>query len=347
MKIIVKLEKKCDQSYPIFIEAGITNKIPAYLLKEKIGRKFAIITDSKVNKLYAQAFARYLKKYGIHCEVFSFEQGEKSKVISTVEKICDEMVEKQFDRKDAIIAYGGGVVGDLAGFVASIYMRGIPFIQVPTTLLAMVDSSVGGKTGVDLKSGKNLAGSFYQPKAVFIDINHLASLAEKQLRSGLAEVIKYGVIKDKTLFSYLEKNREKIFARETAVMNKIIEQSVKIKAAVVESDEKEQGERMILNYGHSFGHAIEKMSDYTLLHGYAISIGMVMINKLAQKQGLLSEKDAERIKKLIKDFGLPTTTMHKPTMKDLLSDKKKEGDKIKLILPSTIGKVIIKEESCQ
>ncbi|MBU1151479.1 3-dehydroquinate synthase [Patescibacteria group bacterium] len=318
----------------IIIKEGIREKIPSKL---KWGNKYAIISDSKVAKLYGHAFKRFLKNNKIECELFQFPQGEANKNLKTVEKLASAMIKKGFDRKDCIIALGGGVTGDIAGFLASIYMRGIPHVQVPTTLLAMVDSSVGGKTGVDLKEGKNLLGTFNQPKAIFVDPTHLKTLPQKQIRNGLAEVIKYGVIKDKKLFEYLEKNIK------NPDMNKIIAQSVKIKSQIVQKDEKEAGLRMILNYGHTYGHAIERMSKFKLLHGYAISIGMVLANKDAVKMGLLKKEDADRIKKLLTSYGLPIVTLHKPTTKDIQSDKKKSGSQINFVLPTTIGKVIIKK----
>ncbi|MFC1615638.1 3-dehydroquinate synthase [Patescibacteria group bacterium] len=344
MKTIkVNLKSEIDNSYPIFVEKGCHEKIPAYLKKHKVGVKYAIITDSKVKKLYANQLHRLLKKHGIESEIFVFPNGEKSKNIATIEKLAELMISKKFDRNDAIIALGGGVVGDMAGFLASIYMRGIPFVQIPTTLLAMVDSSVGGKTGIDLKSGKNLLGTFYQPEAVFMDSSYLKTLSPKQIKNGLAEVIKYGIIKDKNLFNFIEQKLKNILILEEKTIETIIIKSIKIKSKIVEEDEKESGLRMILNYGHSYGHAIEKMSNYKLLHGYAISIGMVMENKIAVEKKIMKGQEEERIKKLLKNTGLPVITMKKPTKKDLLSDKKKQGNQLSLILPTKIGKVIIKK----
>ncbi len=348
MKIIpITLKKKLDDSHKIYIGNDLEKEICGFLSKTKVGNKYAIISDSKVARLYAPTLKRELTKAGITSEIFFFKEGEQEKKLENLEKLANEMLAKNFDRKDAIIALGGGVVGDLGGFLASIYMRGIPFIQIPTTLLAMVDASVGGKTGVDLKMGKNLLGTFNQPKAVFIDTNYLKTLPQKQIRNGLAEIIKYGVIKDAKLFELIEKNLNKILKLDEELLNKIIIQSVEIKAEVVMADEKEAGERMILNYGHTYGHAIEKMSNYTLLHGYAISIGMVIANKMAVEKKLLSPKDAERIKTLIHKAGLPITIMKKPQMKDLMNDKKKIGGHINFILPTKIGKVIIHPEPCQ
>lgn len=348
MKTIkVKLAGKFNHTYSIHIGENLGEKIADYLLGNSLGNKYAIITDTKVKNLYGNTLLKFLRKKGVNTELLAFAEGEKNKNLGSLEKLANEMIAKGFDRKDAIIALGGGVVGDLGGLLASIYMRGIPYLQIPTTLMAMVDSSVGGKTAIDLQSGKNLLGTFAQPKAVFIDTKYLKTLPLSQIRNGLAEVIKYGVIKDEKLFKLIEQNLNKILELEPDILYKIITRSVSIKAKIVEKDEKESGERMILNYGHTFGHALEKLSNFKLLHGYAISIGMTLDNNIAQEKGLLTAADAERIKKLISKAGLPTTTMNKPTMKEIMSDKKRQGDYLFLILPNKIGKVIIQKEKCQ
>jgi len=344
----IKVNLKQGNSYKVFIRAGISAEIPAHLKKLNLGNKYAIITDSKVERLYALTFSKSLKKEGIQSEIFSFVEGEPSKNLQTVEHLAKRMIEKGFDRKDTIIALGGGVTGDIAGFLSSIYMRGIPYIQIPTTLLAMVDSSIGGKTGVDLPEGKNLIGTFNQPCAVFIDPLFLKTLSPKHIRNGLSEVIKCSVIKDKELFEFIEKNMDKILSLSQESLIKIIERSVKIKAEIVQKDEKETlGIRQLLNYGHTFGHAIERMSKYKLLHGYAISIGMVLANNLAIEKKLLKKTDAERIKKLLKKADLPILTIQKPTLKDINSDKKKEGNIINFVLPKKIGETIIFPVKCQ
>ena len=345
-EIKVNLKSAVNNSYKIIIENGITQEIPKHLKKMKLGNKYAIITDSKVGKLYGFSFARFLKNNDIECELFSFPEGEKSKNLKTIENLASQMIEKGFDRKDAIIALGGGVAGDAAGFLSGIYMRGIPCIQIPTTLLSMVDSSIGGKTGVDLITGKNLIGVFNQPKIVFIDTHYLKTLPKTQIINGLAEIIKYGVIKDSKLFTLIEKNLSKILSLEPKIMNKIIEQSVTIKATIVEKDEKENGERMLLNYGHTYGHVIEKLSGYKLLHGYAISIGMVLANRIAVEKKILDQKSADKIRNLLAKFELPIATMKIPTLKELGSDKKKHGDKINFIFPTKIGKAVIHKEKC-
>ncbi|MFA6991860.1 MAG: 3-dehydroquinate synthase [Candidatus Gracilibacteria bacterium] len=335
MELSVKLK---TGNYPIFVEKNISDKIPTYLKNHKLGRKYAIITDSKLKRMYGEPFERHLKKNGIDCELFSFAEGETSKNLTTVENLAEEMIKKCYDRKDAIIALGGGVTGDMAAFLASIYMRGIPYIQIPTTLLAMVDSSIGGKTGVDLKSGKNLLGTFCQPKAIFVDLKYLKTLSLAQLRNGLAEIIKAGIIKDKKLFEFIEQNIEKILSNSENHLNKIIIQSIKIKKNVVEKDEKESNLRMILNYGHTYGHAIEKLSNYKLLHGYAVAIGMVLENRIAVQKKLLKPKTAERIKNLLIKAGLPVATMKNPGTEDIKSDKKKDGNVLTIPLPTDLGK---------
>lgn len=350
-EITLRLISFTNNSYKIFIQKGAISEIPSFLKEKKIGNKYAIVTDSLVQKMFGNSLLHLLKSKGIKAEIISFPKGEQSKFLSTVEVMASQMVAKGFDKKDAIIALGGGVVGDIAGFIASTYMRGIPYIQIPTTLMAMVDSSIGGKTGVDINNGKNLIGTIYQPKAVFMDINYLKNFPQKQIMNGLAEIIKYGIIEDKKLFKFIEQNLEQILKGNLEILKKLITKSVKIKTKIVKKDEKdikeEEGKRIILNYGHTYGHAIEKMSGFKLLHGYAISIGMVLANELAVKKGLLKQKDADRIKNLLKKSGLPITTMKKPALKDLLTDKKKEGNYIKFILPKRIGKVIVKKIKCQ
>lgn len=349
MSIIrLRLKEKLVKSHKVYIESGITKRIPEILEKMEVGKKYAIITDTIVEKLFAKKLQNALKRKKIKSEIITFKKGEQSKTMATAEKLGEEMVKLGFDRQDAVIGLGGGVVGDLAGFVASIYMRGIPYVHVPTTLMAMVDSAIGGKTGVDLKNGKNLMGSIYQPKAVFVDIDYLKSLPIKQIQNGLAEVIKYGVIKDKRLFKFLERNMEKILKKDPAALEYILKRSIKVKVDIVRKDEREKtGLRATLNYGHTYGHALEKLSGYKLLHGHAISIGMVIINKLAVSKGTLKEKDANRIKELLKLAGLPVTTMKTVKKKDLLSDKKKEGDYVNLILATKIGKATIVKAKCK
>ncbi len=335
-----------SRSYKIFILENQFLELAKFLQSKKLGNKYAIITDDKVKKLYGKPISTILKEHDIQSKIFSFKNGEGQKNMNTILELSEKMIANGFDRQDAIIALGGGVVGDMGGFIASIYMRGIPFIQIPTTLLAMVDASIGGKTGINLPSGKNLLGTFAQPQAVFIYTQFLQTLSPKQIKNGLAEVIKYAVIQDPKLFQYLEKNRKKILDLEEKAISLIIKKSVSIKAQIVEKDEKESDLRMTLNYGHTYGHAIEKMSEYKLLHGYAISIGMVLENELAVSKSILSETEAQRIKKLIKSYDLPVFTMKKPEIKDLKSDKKKSGNHISIIVPKAIGQTTIIKLPC-
>jgi len=282
-----------------------------------------------------------IRKAGFTAELFSFPNGEKSKTLSTIERIANEMVEKNFNRSSVVIALGGGVVGDIAGLVSSTFMRGIPITQVPTTLLAMIDSSIGGKTGVNLKAGKNLFGTFHQPAATFIDPHFLKTLAVKEIRSGLAEAIKYGVIRSEKLLTFIEKNIEKFIKLNLEKLEQLIRECVEIKVEIVEKDPTEKNLRQILNYGHTFGHVIEKNSNYTLLHGFAVSLGMVLANQKAVELKLLKRTDSDRIKNLLKKAGLPVYTMHKPTLKDLIHDKKTRENTIDLVLPTKIGQVKI------
>ncbi|MBT4916819.1 3-dehydroquinate synthase [Candidatus Peregrinibacteria bacterium] len=345
-KVATKLKKRINDSYRIIIEKNISRQIPQYLEELELGKKYAIITDTIVEKLFAKKLQNALKRKKIKSEIFVIKKGETSKTLKTVEEVAIKMIEKGIDRHDAVIALGGGVVGDIAGFVAAIYMRGIPYIQVPTTLLAMVDSAVGGKTGVDLPVGKNLIGTITQPKAVFIDIAYLKGLPDKQVKSGLSEIIKYGVIKSKRLFKYIEKNLDDILKKDEEALKHIIKESIRIKTKIVEKDEQEGNLRMILNYGHTYGHALEKLSGYKLLHGFAISVGMVIMNKIAVERGLLKQKHSDRITELLKRAGLPTTALKTPTKKQLLGDKKKQGDYINFVLPVKIGKAVIQPEKC-
>ena len=343
-EIKIDLKQTVNNSYKVFI--GKNLDLAKELKKGKFGQKYCIVTDSITLKLFGNSLLKYLRKNDIEAELVSFQQGEKFKTLKTIETLAEEMIKKGFSRKDAIIALGGGVVGDLAGFLASIFQRGMPYIQVPTTLLAMVDSAIGGKTGVDLKAGKNLLGTITQAKAVFIDTNYLKTLPINQIRSGLAEIIKYGIIQDAKLFKFIEDNTDKILKLDEKAINYIIKRSVEIKAELIQKDEKEAGKRMILNYGHTYGHALEKLSNFTLLHGYAISIGMVIVNKIAVEKGLLKVADAERIKKLFIKVGLPVTTMKKLSNKDIKNDKKRDGDYINLVFATKIGAVTIYKEKC-
>ncbi|PID76741.1 MAG: 3-dehydroquinate synthase [Deltaproteobacteria bacterium] len=334
-----------ENSYPVFIGKGCFERAGQYLKEKKIGNKYCIIADDMVAGLYGKTFREKLSANGLTCELIVFQHGEENKHLQTIAKLAGKMAGMGFDRQDAVIALGGGVTGDIAGFLASSYMRGIPFVQVPTTLLAQVDSSVGGKTGVDLPEGKNLVGSFYQPKAVFIDPAVLSTLPEQEILGGLAEVIKYGVIRDGNFLDYLFENREKILALDHRELSRLIHTCCQIKAKVVEEDEREADLRRILNYGHTIGHAVEAASDFTIIHGLAVSMGMAAVNKIAVALGHLSRKEEEYIRRILAAYKLPLEIPpeldRNQIINYLLSDKKTVGGNIIFIFPQGIGRAVI------
>jgi 3-dehydroquinate synthase len=310
-----------------------------------IGRRCAVITDSNVGPRYAEIALGSLRSAGLDPVTITVPAGEKSKSLSQAERCFDALAQQRIDRRSFIVALGGGVIGDLAGFVAATWLRGVPFVQVPTTLLAQVDSSVGGKTGVNLKSGKNLVGSFYQPKLVLCDLDTLSTLPEREYRSGLAEVIKYGIIYDARFFSAIERNIERLNARKADVLASVIARCCAIKADVVGQDETESGLRAILNFGHTIGHAIEAISGYgKYLHGEAISIGQVLAARLSVQFRDLPQKDAIRIENLLAKAGLPvslrtTAATRKKLSSTMKLDKKASAGEAKFVLAKGIGKV--------
>ncbi|HZX13631.1 MAG TPA: 3-dehydroquinate synthase [Thermodesulfobacteriota bacterium] len=342
-KVIVNLKKKEDKSYEIIIGVDILKKIPSDLVKEKTAYSYVIISDSNVVPLYGEELLKSLIKSGLKAHLISFPAGEIHKNRDTKSRIEDEMSILKIGRDSCVIALGGGVVGDVAGFVAATYNRGISYIQVPTTLVASVDSSIGGKTGVDTLYGKNLIGAFYQPRRVYIAVNTLKTLHEKEIRVGLAEVIKYGVIKDEKLFEYLERNIDHIFSFNADALIHIIKRSCEIKGQVVELDEKESNLRKILNFGHTIGHAIENISDYKISHGEAISMGMVTEVKIALELGFWKLDEYERLVSLFKRTGLPTKlpdSLDLNRMIDIMKlDKKARQGKIEMVLPRKIGEM--------
>ncbi|CAK8719641.1 3-dehydroquinate synthase [Candidatus Electronema halotolerans] len=337
-----------ERSYPIRISSGLLELIGPDLRERQIGSKYGVISDDRVAALYGDRFMQSLADAGIRAELITFPAGEASKHLQTIAALSSELAQRGFDRKDALIALGGGVTGDITGFLASIYLRGIPFVQVPTTLLSQVDSSVGGKTGVDLPEGKNLIGTFYQPKAVYIDLDVLQTLPDEELRGGLAEVIKYGVIKDAEFFAFLEENREAALALQPKVLTKVIARCCEIKAWVVEQDEREGGLRRILNFGHTIGHAVEAASEFRLIHGYAVAIGMVAAAELAVRSGCLAAQEAARIHSLIAAYGLPTAIpadLDRKVIKAYLrNDKKTVGGRVFYVLPEAVGRVKITDQ---
>jgi 3-dehydroquinate synthase len=324
-KVCVKLP---STEYEITIENGLLQSIGEKIfLKPKT---FAIVTDENVAALYEKTVAESLVNSGFNVISFAVPAGEKSKSAAQFFALQNWLAENQITRSDALIALGGGVVGDLAGFTAATYLRGVPFIQVPTTLLAMVDSSVGGKTGIDIPSGKNLVGAFYQPSAVLCDPQTLKTLSPEIFSDGCAEVIKHGMIRSEALLAQLEKN----FSPE-----EIIEENVKIKRDIVQRDEFDTGERQLLNFGHTIGHALEKLSDFQLSHGSAVAIGMAIITRAAVKKNLCPPECEIILQKLLKKFNLPTRTKlpTKKIFEAALTDKKRAGDTITEVIPNKLG----------
>jgi 3-dehydroquinate synthase len=334
-----------NRSYAIKVGGGLLSRLGAECAQLKLGQRCAVITDANVGRKFAQAALKSLSASGFETVLITIPAGEKSKRLAVVEKCLDQLAKHRLERKSFIVALGGGVVGDLAGFVAATYLRGIPFVQVPTTLLAQVDSSVGGKTGVNLKAGKNLVGAFYQPQLVLCDLDALKTLPKREYISGLAEVIKYGVIYDAVLFAQLERNLPKLLQRDVATLRSVIARCCEIKADVVGQDETESGLRAILNYGHTIGHAIENSSGYgKFLHGEAIAIGQVAAAKLSQKILGLPSGDAGRIEQLFVHAGLPvkiklTSALRKKLLAAMRLDKKVSGGEVKFVLAKKIGRV--------
>jgi 3-dehydroquinate synthase len=332
-----------ERSYPIYIGSGLMGR--AELIAPHVaGRRVAIVTNSVVGPLYLKAVEQTLAAYDPLTLVLP--DGEKIKTLATLERIVGELLTARCDRRVTLIALGGGVVGDLAGFAAAVYQRGVPFIQIPTTLLAQVDSSVGGKTGVNHALGKNMIGAFYQPACVLIDTDSLNTLPDKELSAGLAEIIKYGLIRDPEFFVWLEANLEKLLARDPSALSYAIERSCRNKAEVVAADEREAGLRALLNFGHTFGHAIETGSGYGVwLHGEAVAAGMVMATDLSARLGWLKDSEVTRIRNLIARARLPVqgpAGLDSERMQALMAvDKKVQDGRPRLVLLKSIGQAVI------
>ena len=333
------------RSYPIQIGSGLLARLGAECLPLSLGERCAVISDSNVASRFATKAVTSLRRAGFDPVLITVPAGETSKCLRVAADCYDQLARHRLERKSFVVAVGGGVVGDLAGFVAATYLRGIPFVQVPTTLLAHVDSSVGGKVGVNLKTGKNLVGSFHQPRLVMCDLDTLKTLPTREYRSGLAEVIKYGIIHDADLFEQLERQMNKLLRLDRTILTSVIGRCCEIKAEVVSNDETETGQRAILNFGHTIGHAIEAISGYNrYLHGEAISIGQVAAARLSVQCLGLPSAEAERIRRLFEAAGLPTTIRLSASQRARLFDsmkldKKVTAGEIKFVLAQRIGKV--------
>lgn len=337
----VNLDRKKDLSYEIHIGEEILDRMAMILARNDWAERYVIITDTRIDALHGDKVQSALEKGDLRIDRIAIEPGEASKKIETVVAITERMLALGADRHTGMIALGGGVVGDLAGFAASIFMRGIPVIQVPTTLLAQVDSSIGGKTGVDTVAGKNLLGTFHQPKAVFSDIAFLSTLPDKEFRNGLAEVIKYGAIEDPELLNDVEAAASTSTLREAAFLERIIESACRIKKGIVELDEREQGLRRILNFGHTVGHAIEAASGYSLTHGEAVAIGMVAAATLSGKRHNLPADEGRRVDSAVRVAGLPDRIPKALALDDIrarmATDKKKHGDVVHFVVLKRLG----------
>lgn len=332
-----------DRSYPIYLGEGLVSRAGELLREAGCGEQVGVVTNPTVAGLYLNPVQEALARSGFRVTSILVADGEGHKSLKSLSAIYDQLVKARFERSSCLLALGGGVIGDLAGFAAATFLRGIPYVQVPTTLLAQVDSSVGGKTGVNHREGKNLIGAFYQPKAVLIDVEVLRTLPRRELLAGLAEVIKYGIIEDAALFALLEEKLEKLLALDRGLLEEAIAASCSIKARVVEKDEREEDYRSVLNFGHTIGHALEALTAYEkFLHGEAVAIGMAQAAAISVGQGLCDAESLGRIHRLIKKAGLPTaipSNINTPELvKKMEVDKKAAGGKIKFVLCAGIGK---------
>lgn len=344
-KITVNLGR---ESYPIVIGYNILNLLPRYLKSLGLPREIFIITNSRIQKHYAKEISRSLKSSGFLCKFYLTIDSEKAKSINNAVRIVDNLASYAKQKKITILALGGGVIGDLSGFLSSIYKRGVPLVQVPTTLLAQIDSSIGGKTAIDLRMAKNLIGTFYQPKLVFCDLGVLKTLDKRQVRAGLSEALKYAAIKDERLFNFLEQNYHSVFSGDRQTLEHLVYSCARIKAGIVALDEKEEkGLRTILNFGHTIGHAIEAAGGYSRYnHGEAIALGMLAASRMSENLGLLSSSACQRISALIASLGLPLE-ISGIRQEDVLAayrlDKKFIGRLNRFVLLKGIGRAVVYE----
>ena len=341
-KLLVKREG--DFHYSICFEENFSNLAQAMRAEGLVDRKICIVTDSNVGPLYESAVEEVLRKVSSDISVFTFEAGEKNKNLDTVSSLYQTLIQNGLDRKSILVALGGGVVGDLTGFGAATYLRGLDFIQIPTTLLAQVDSSVGGKTGVDFQQYKNMVGAFHQPKLVYMNLSTLTTLPAEQFACGMGEILKTGLICDGEFFRFVCREQESIKALDMKLIAAMVRRCCEIKAGVVERDPKEQGERALLNLGHTVGHAVEKLKNFTLLHGQCVGAGLVAAAYLSMKRGLLNEQEYQEICRGCADYDLPIHVdglIPRDVLAATKKDKKMEQGHIKFILMDGIGKSFI------
>lgn len=338
-----------ERQYPIVIDWQWLGEIGARVkLALPKANRLLVVTNPRINQLHGKAALESLRAAGLNADLIEIPEGEANKTVGVTSLIWDRLISIGASRQAALIALGGGIVGDIAGFAAATYMRGIDFVQVPTTLLAMVDSSVGGKTGVNHPQAKNIIGCFWQPKLVFMDLSLLKTLPREEFRAGFAEVIKHGIIRDADYFHFLEANLDAIMRLEPEALRRVVRISCEIKAGVVAQDEREMGVRAILNFGHTLGHAIEALGHYEgSRHGEAVSVGMVGAARIACEMGLLKIADMERIERLIEQSGLPVrfpAFESAAIIERLKSDKKVRDGRVRFVLPTEIGNVVIRDD---
>lgn len=331
--------------YDILLQQGFHGLYEALAALSMEKRRICIVTDSNVNAYYGEALEHNLKEHGCTQILrFVFPAGEEHKTLAVIERLYEFLIQHEFDRSDVLLALGGGVVGDMTGFAAATYLRGIRFVQVPTTLLSMVDSSIGGKTGVDFNGYKNMVGAFYQPSLVFVNTNVLATLDERQRASGMGEIIKHGLIKDRSYYEWLVSHAKEVLALDTAALAEMIYRSQQIKKAVVENDPKEQGERALLNFGHTIGHAIEKALHFKLLHGECVALGTVAASYISFRRGFLSRKELMQIESALAAYQLPIrkeSLCLSDVLENCRHDKKKDGSVIKFVLLKQLGNAFL------
>ncbi|MER3524305.1 MAG: 3-dehydroquinate synthase [Ignavibacteria bacterium] len=343
--VTVSLERAPQRTYNVFIEAGMLDRVAERVRATWHGRRVFIITDTHVERLFGRHVLGTFVHEGVEAKMTSFAAGEQSKTAATVQRLFSFLLRHGIDRRSLIVALGGGVVGDVAGFVAATILRGVPYVHIPTTLLAQVDSSVGGKVGINHRLGKNLIGAFHQPVAVFVDPNTLETLPRAEYRNGLAEIVKIAATRDATLFAHLERHPTAIAQAKLSVLVDVIARAIALKASIVERDEREAHLRKTLNVGHTIGHAIEAASGYTIRHGEALAMGLAAETHLAVAMGVLVPAVRARIVRLLRAFGLPVRF---PVIKQrarflsaLAADKKAEGGTPTFVLLEDIGKVMI------
>lgn len=340
-RIAVQLPERPSRGYEILVGSGLFSSIATILSRFCPAHRYAVVTDDRVAELYAVRLSRMLHAAGYRADVFAFQSGEERKTRETWALVSDAMLEAGIGRDAALIAFGGGVPGDLGGFVAATYMRGLPLVQLPTTLLAMIDSSVGGKTGVDTPAGKNLVGAFHQPQVVIADPELLQTLPDAHVRAGLAEAVKHGAIADPEYLEWIESAAGELLAGDSEALSRLIVRSVEIKSEIVKRDETEAGPRKLLNFGHTIGHAVEALSGYALLHGEAVAIGMVEEARIGERCGITAAGTAARLRGVLSRLGLPTSLPLEMSVDEVIewtrADKKAREGRVQYSLIEAVG----------